>query len=318
MQPRISILMPVFNSGAYLQEAVDSVLNQQSLSGDPLPPFELILVDDHSTDPVTLSVLHRLSTQENVIVIKNQRTKGAAGARNTGIEFAKGEWIGFLDSDDLWFPFALAYRWKAIAANSKINWIGAGFRLLKPSTEAGKGEHFESACHMLAPFQNAALPESVEQLVRPVNRFGEKCMLGIMTVLIRRELILQKGMFDEKLPRAEDYHLWFKCAFDEDLWMVQSEIAFYRIHALSLTHGKNPRHLHEDTMIRQLLRMPDAKLHKVVLKRRLDFVLQDHGYFYRRENRFATATRVALTRMTSRPFAFTVWKELLACALRVG
>lgn len=103
--PMISIIMPVFNTGAYLIEAINSVLNQQPVSGCELPSFELLIVDDQSIDQETIEILDGASLLDTRIqVFKNQRKKGAAGARNTGIMNARGKWIGFLDSDDIWFP----------------------------------------------------------------------------------------------------------------------------------------------------------------------------------------------------------------------
>ena len=111
--PMISIIMPVFNTGAYLIEAINSVLNQQPVSGCELPSFELLIVDDQSIDQETIEILDGASLLDTRIqVFKNQRKKGTVGARNTGIINARGKWIGFLDSDDIWFPDSLGMRCK--------------------------------------------------------------------------------------------------------------------------------------------------------------------------------------------------------------
>lgn len=316
--PSISIIMPVFNTGAYLSEAIDSVLNQQPHGGVGVPQFELILVDDGSTDPATLAILRAAPNDARISVIANDRSKGAAGARNTGIDAARGEWIGFLDSDDLWFPTSLSMRWHAVLDHPEAQWIGASFRLLKPTGERGGKSEFAGAAELLG-----ALPEpqgdiAVERLHRPVARFGENCFIGIMTVLMKRSLLLQKGLFTEELLRSEDYHLWFRCAFDQDLWLVKADVAFYRIHGASLTHGNAPRHLHEDEMIEQLRQLPEGRHHSALLKRRLDFVLQDHCYFYRGQKAYSAAMRVALQWIRQRPLNASAWKELLACGFRVG
>lgn len=319
IEPIISIIMPVFNSGAYLRDAVNSVLSQESIGETSLPPYEIILVDDNSSDPATLAELESLAALTNVVIIKNQRTKGAAGARNSGIDIARGSWIGFLDSDDLWLPWALAIRWQLITNQPVVRWVGAKFLLLKPFSDGS--ERFESARNLVATarIRNAAEPTRAPlQLTTPVAEFGSECVLGIMTVLIEKTLILEKGAFNETLPRSEDYHLWFKCAFDTDLWIVQCDIALYRIHRQSLTHGDAPRFLHEDKMIASLLASSEGARHAEIFRKRLDLVIQDHCYFYRRQKKYLQARNFAIAWIKSRPLNFSAWKELVACLLCVG
>lgn len=307
--PAISIIMPVYNTGRYLREAVDSVLQQQGVDGTPVPPFELVIVDDHSSDALTLSLLDALAAEPHVRVLKNARGKGAAGARNTGIVHARGEWISFLDSDDLLFPDALAIRWQAIAREPGIAWLGAKFHLLKPVTGDTPFPTRAALAAALAPRAPVAPPLRME---RPVAAFGEACLIGIMTVMIRRELIEAKQLFNEQLLRAEDYHLWFQCARENDLWLLPVELAWYRIHAASLTHGDAPLLLHEDTMVKLLLADPAWSAHKALLTRRYDLILQDYCYFYRRKRRFGAALRAAASWVAHRPWHAAAWKEVAA------
>ncbi|QDH79807.1 glycosyltransferase family 2 protein [Echinicola soli] len=94
MSPFFSIIIPTFNRATVLKQSVDSVLFQT------FTDFELIIVDDGSvdnTDKIVTSI-----KDSRVVYIKNTRTKGACGARNTGAIKAKGKWLAFLDSDDTW------------------------------------------------------------------------------------------------------------------------------------------------------------------------------------------------------------------------
>lgn len=317
--PVVSIIMPVFNTGAYLIEAVDSILDQRPVGGRELPSFELLVVDDHSTDPGTIEALERVSRLDaRIRVLENQRKKGAAGARNTGIANARGTWVGFLDSDDLWFPDSLGMRWNLISGNPEVRWAGAHFRLLKPTADEAGKPVFESAASLFSKLEeNRPEPELV-RLRRPTGVFGESCMTGIMTVLVRRDLIVEKNLFEESLPRAEDYCLWFRCSFDNDLWMVEAEVAFYRIHPASLTNSDQPRHFHEDAMVELLLKEPLGEAHRAILIGRFDFVMQDQCYFYRGTKRFGPALRSALRWLSKRPFNRAAWKELVASGLKRG
>ncbi|WP_157979417.1 glycosyltransferase family 2 protein [Rhodoferax ferrireducens] len=317
--PLVSIIMPVFNTGSFLIEAINSILNQEALFDCELPSFELIVVDDHSNDPKTLEILGGATCSDSRIhVISNQRCKGASGARNTGIDRARGIWIGFLDSDDIWFPQALALRWRCIMQNENVKWTGAHFRLLKPTTSIEGKPVFATAENLIADLdQKNNIPE-IKCLPRPVEEFGDSCMIQTTTVLILRTLIVEKGMFNEQLLRAEDYHLWFKCAFDTDLWMTKAEVSFYRIHSGSLTHGNTPKYLYEDAMIELLLKETSSNIYKIILTRRFDFVMQDQCYFYRSQKLFDCALKKTFQWIIKRPLNMSAWKELLACGLRVG
>ncbi len=96
MQELVSIIMPSYNTGKYIAESLQSVLNQTYEN------WELLIVDDHSTDDtdVVIGLFH----DERIRYIKNERNLGAAVSRNVALRLAKGRWIAFLDSDDLWVP----------------------------------------------------------------------------------------------------------------------------------------------------------------------------------------------------------------------
>lgn len=97
----VSIIMPCFNSSAYLDESVRSVLNQSYKS------WELIICDDGSTDGSIEIAEKWAGRYEQIYSLRNKFEKGAAGARNTCLSVAQGRYIAFLDADDLWLPFKL-------------------------------------------------------------------------------------------------------------------------------------------------------------------------------------------------------------------
>ncbi|MBX9449112.1 MAG: glycosyltransferase family 2 protein [Taibaiella sp.] len=92
-----SVIIPAYNAAAVISRAIDSCLSQT------LPPLEIIIVDDGSTD-VTSEVLQKYSSSPPVVVIHHEQNQGVSAARNTGWNAAQGEWVAFLDSDDEWHP----------------------------------------------------------------------------------------------------------------------------------------------------------------------------------------------------------------------
>ena len=107
LRPFVSIVMPVYNS-AWLEHAVASVLAQS------YDRFELILVDDLSTKPRTLAALSKAEGDPRVKLIRNARNLGISGATNAGIEESRGDYIAFMDHDDLLHPDALCYFARAV------------------------------------------------------------------------------------------------------------------------------------------------------------------------------------------------------------
>lgn len=97
MQDLVSIIMPSYNTAKYICESIESVMSQTYKN------WELIIVDDCSTDDTDSIVAHYLS-DKRINYIKNEKNSGAAVSRNRALREAKGRWIAFLDSDDLWMP----------------------------------------------------------------------------------------------------------------------------------------------------------------------------------------------------------------------
>ena len=94
--PKVSIVMPAYKAEEYVGEAIDSVLEQT------FPDWELIIVDDCSADKTADIAYQYAETEPRIIVIENDTNLGAAGTRNKGIAHSSGEWIAFLDCDDIW------------------------------------------------------------------------------------------------------------------------------------------------------------------------------------------------------------------------
>ena len=97
MDDLVSIIMPSFNTGKYITETIESVLAQSYKN------WELIIVDDCSSDN-TDEILSTYLSDDRIHYLKNEKNSGAAFSRNAALREAKGRWIAFLDSDDLWMP----------------------------------------------------------------------------------------------------------------------------------------------------------------------------------------------------------------------
>ncbi len=106
----VSVIIPVYNCSGYISHAIDSVLEQKV-------DLEVIVIDDHSDDDIDM-MLSKYSHLDNVIYLKNSSNLGVAETRNKGVELSKGEYIAFLDGDDIWAPDKLQKQLEALESGN--------------------------------------------------------------------------------------------------------------------------------------------------------------------------------------------------------
>ncbi len=182
---KISVVIPSHNRADLLPRCIDSVLAQS------LPPHEVILVDDGSRDHTPALIAEHYPQVRYL----RQENRGVSHARNRGIEAAGGDWIALLDSDDAWLPeklqrqaLELARMPEAPLCHTEEIWIRNGVRVNAMKKHAKSGGWIFRRCLPL-------------------------CAISPSAALIRKELLLELGGFDETLPACEDYDLWLRiCA----------------------------------------------------------------------------------------------------------
>uniref|UniRef100_A0A832A886 Glycosyltransferase n=1 Tax=Desulfacinum infernum TaxID=35837 RepID=A0A832A886_9BACT len=189
----VSVIIPTRNRAAMVREAVDSVLVQKGAA------FELIVVDDGSEDE-TLRLLD--SYGDALRILRRDRPGGVSAARNAGIMAARGEWIAFLDSDDLWLPGKLRAQLDYFRSQPDMRlcqteeiWIHKGRR------------RNPKRCH--------AKPSGW-----CFDRLLERCLVSPSAVMVHRSLFEQVGLFDESLPACEDYDMWLRIGCRHPIGLV--------------------------------------------------------------------------------------------------
>ena len=183
-KPLVSVIIPTFNRGYCLEESIRSVLEQSFID------FELVVVDDGSTDN-TSELVRRFPA---VKLIRLEENRGVSFARNRGVVEAQGDWVGFLDSDDLWEQGKLATQVKWIERHPDLQavytdeiWIRNGVRV-NPMNKHRKysGDIFRYCLPL--------------------------CIVSPSSVLLRAKVLSEVGGFDESMPVCEDYDLWLRIA----------------------------------------------------------------------------------------------------------
>lgn len=178
----VSIIMPAFNTERYIKDAIHSVLNQS------YQQWELLIIDDASTDN-TLNIIKEMQTKDSRIhVFHNTENLGASKTRNKGVDHSRGEWIAFLDSDDLWKAEKLEKQLNlAYEKTSEFIFTGSSFI-------NRKGEPFKGIFEV---------PEKINY-----RKLRNKNVISCSSVLIRKRLMKKIRMKNDNMH--EDYAVWLK------------------------------------------------------------------------------------------------------------
>jgi glycosyltransferase involved in cell wall biosynthesis len=209
MPPAVSIILPTYNRLTYLQEAVQSVLDQTA--GD----WELIVVDDGSTDE-SVAWLESLG-EPRVSVVREQHTGNRSALRNLGVERARAEWIAFLDSDDRWHPEKLQRQLALQRANPRYRWSYTGYGFIDAT----------GSPLMLQP-ANKPWPAHSGWILE--QEVALKANIALPSVMLDRALFREAGGFDETFSWAEDHELWFRLAERAECGVVDEPLLDVRIH----------------------------------------------------------------------------------------
>lgn len=209
MNELVSIIMPSYNTARFISETIESVLAQA------YPNWELIIVDDCSADDTDAIVRPYLS-DDRIRHIKNKKNSGAAVSRNRALREAKGKWIAFLDSDDLWLPEKLE---KQIAFMEKNDY------------------HFSYTNYI--EIDEFSIPNGrVITGPKKVTRHGmyNYCWMGCLTVMYDAETIGLIQIADIK--KNNDYAMWLKVCKKSDCYLLDETLAKYRKRGGSISnHG---------------------------------------------------------------------------------
>jgi glycosyltransferase involved in cell wall biosynthesis len=225
--PVVSVIIPTYNRWPMIGEAVESVLRQSYRF------FELIVVDDGSTDDTT----ERLKKYGSRVRVISWQRRGVAAARNRGASIARGRYVAFLDSDDLWLPQKLETQTLFMEQYPKVKicqteeiWMRHGLRV-NPRAKHAKpsGDIF--------------------------RRSLELCLVSPSAVMMTKDLFNQFGGFDESFPVCEDYDLWLRVTVSHSIPLIAKPLVVKRGgHGDQLSHSMWGMDRYRVQSLRNLLR----------------------------------------------------------------
>ena len=214
--PKVSVIIPVYNAEKFLSETIESVIAQTYTD------WEIIAVDDGSTDrsgEILRKYEQRLPSKIHVIT---QRNSGVSIARNNAIAIAKGDYIAFLDHDDLWLPEKLEKQVDLLDSNKELGLVYSDSYVIDEEGNLRKKTFFE----IVRPFRGNIF-----------NELFYDNFIPLLTAIIRKEVVNKVGMFDPKYKIAEEYDLFLKIAEYYPVDFVEQPLAKYRIHDKSVSRN---------------------------------------------------------------------------------
>jgi glycosyltransferase involved in cell wall biosynthesis len=261
--PSVSVIMPAYNVEPYIGEAIRSALAQT------FTDFELIVVDDGSKDG-TAEVVKELVKHDRRVKLVQQTNRGLAGARNSALRAARGEFFALLDSDDLWEPTFLAEQMAILRARPEVDIVsGNGWCL-------GGAKHGQLARPCPDPRPEPDLASII----------GDEWSVFIMSV-VRRQVYTAIGPFDEEMRSNEDYDFWLRAAVAGFTFARNDRpLGHYRIRTDSLSAS-------DVRMLRGILHVY-TKLRPVIAERPREMAILDRQISRFESEWLAAEARLAL------------------------
>jgi glycosyltransferase involved in cell wall biosynthesis len=214
--PVVSVILPTFNRLQYLRPTVNSVFAQT------LSDWELIVADDGS-DAETRAYLEALESPPRVRVIWLPHSGNPSAVRNAALREARGEYVAFLDSDDIWMPVKLELQVASLRARTRCRWVYTGWMGID---EAGAARPY-SAPRPWVPYRGPIL----EQLLTL------DASVATASVLVERRLLAEVGGFDEEQRLFEHYDLWLRLAAHSEVELIDQPLTCLRSHEQHYSEG---------------------------------------------------------------------------------
>jgi len=285
---RVSVIIPSYNSQTHITECIRSVLLQTYQN------IEIIVVDDGSTD-MTSDVLAGFDEKISIIKQKNQ---GAAAARNRGAAEAKGSWLAFLDSDDVWAPEKIE---KQLLHIKSCRWSYTDMQFVGGVNDGLRDSKFT---------------------VKYEGNVQRELLLGnfisTSTMIINKQTFFAAGGFDESIRSVQDWELWTRVALNNPIAYLNEPMALYRVHPSSTSRNTRktlPSHLMVIDIIFKRM-ATDSEMTKLKSRAKAKSC-GICSYISEEEGDMAFAFKCAFQACIYEPFSRRRWTRLIKALLKM-
>ncbi len=226
---KVSIVLPTYNSGSYIEETIDSILKQD------YDDFEIVIVDDASTDD-TRNIIHKINSEKIKYHCLENNHGGPSKPRNIGIEKSNGDYIVFFDSDDLMLKDRISSAVDVLESNPDIHLSFSDIIKFKNSYD-DSGRRFLDEYRELSKLKtNLVGPECYEIFNADAYRslFYEN-YIPTSTVTVRKKVFEEIGGFDESLTNSDDLDMWFRISNVYNIVYIDKATVGYRVREGSIS-----------------------------------------------------------------------------------
>lgn len=309
--PLVTVVVPSFNTAPYLLATLKSVAAQI------FQDFEVIMVDDGSTDG-TLKIMQDFAVrQTHCKVISLKQNQGVVAARNAALAEACGEYIAMLDGDDIWTPDALAVRVEIAQDEPLADVIATDFAWFEdelpkqPIGRIGLGPRAKHA------FSKSYATQHPTVLNRPFELVATTHFAWTGATLVRRAAMTAIGNFDAAFKGPEDTLLWLRLAQRGPFVFAPQLTAFYRQRPGSLvTQQKGPKELHYLKILDWIRHKPEFADQARVIDHLTAECHHVCVQYYRRSGNVSSAIQHALSAIKSQPKDWRYWRDLAAASFQ--
>lgn len=315
--PLVSIIVPVYNTEKFLKECLDSLLAQT------YPNFEIVIVNDASPDNSEAIIQEYLKRYpEKIQYIKKAKNEGLAAARNTGIKAAKGQYIAFCDSDDVWLPEKLEIQMQEFFKDPDLDVVYSDCFLIFEDKKTNQ---------KLTEFWGVKQYSGYifEKLFKKGNFLYD---LGVL----KKDIFQKVGLFSEDLRCVEDYEFFLRVALEGYKFKsIKKPLWFYRIREESLSKNKEEMKKHLIKVYENIYKQAKSKIktkqkiknlqkifkkkikdvEKWYLKWKLNYLIEKFAKDNDRKNLFLTQLKIFFNfpgvRNFLKIFILPIWPKLI-------
>lgn len=250
----VSVIIPTYNAGNHLPATIDSVLGQTAKD------IEVIVIDDGSTDN-TKEIIKPYLNRINYIY---QQNRGPSSARNRGISCVKGDYIAFLDADEIWIREKLEIQ---------LNFLGENPEYAMVYTDLLR---VDKKKNLTFPFLKGRIAAKSGYIFKELitNNF-----IPTTTVVAKRECFDRVGLFDESLRSVEDRDMWLRIAQEYKIGFIETPTVIAEVHDAGLSSDREEALKSQIYVIKKYGKVSDAETHQLIISTLSSLYFQ-LGYFY--------------------------------------
>lgn len=272
--PKVSVVMPVYNAEKFLRESLDSILRQT------FEDFEIIIINDGSTD-TSKDIINEYQKRDSRIIVNHQKNHGVVYTANKAIQMARGEYIARMDADDVSLPDRLAQQVNILDKHHKTILVCSSFEVFD-----AKGEF---RYRDLVPPENKDLKRAL-YLRNPIANGS---------TMIRKKSLEEAGLFDDVF--AEDFHMWMKLKNKGDFEATGTILYRWRMNPNGLTMSNNDLSINQGKAYIDALWQEDAP--KNVTRQEIATIIANYKKTYKSKGmEFGNIILSDLTQMAAKLF----------------